>query len=136
MDNITIAVDTANSGSTTNETYSLVSPESGKSSWKLDGSALSDKDQMVIYATPPKRSGNFRGVVRGGVKFTHGVTVPGVNVDDSLESQIIVQITGSAPEGVDDADLVLVIQRAVAFACNNGLVLDVFKNATPYPSVS
>jgi hypothetical protein len=132
MNDIIIAVDAANDGNPVNETYSILDPGQGKSVWTLDGTSLEDKVTLSLFATPPKRSGNFQGVIRSGGKFTLGVSVPAVN-DETNKSVSIMNIEFSIPLGTSEADVIHLCQRGVGFLANAVLMKDLTLQARVYP---
>lgn len=132
MNDIILNVDTANNGTTTEETFSLVRPEEGKATYMLDGSALADKEQLTLFASLPKRSGNFLGVVRSSVKATKAISVPSTVSGEDLTSEIIAQVNFSVPEGTTLADLVHIRQRLVAMLDSDALMLELNQRANVF----
>jgi hypothetical protein len=137
MNDIVLSVDAANDSNPANETFSLVSPFSeGKSTWLKDGTMREDHDIVTFYGALPKRSGNFQGVYRSGIKATHGVEVEGVDSTTSLDSDIILNLSVSVPVGTATADLVLVRQRLIAALDDDTLMNDLMLNGNAFPSQS
>lgn len=134
MSDIVLSVDTANSGSTTNETFVVTDPSGGRSSYILDGTDLGDREELVLFGTRPKRAGNFRGVIRSGVKFTKAVSVPGVDATDSIDSDIILNLSASVPVGASETDLVHLRQRLVAILDDDAIMEKVMELAITQPT--
>lgn len=76
------------------------------------------RDQMNIYRTKPKKSGNFAGVMKSEVKFTEDFIVPGVDTTTSQAAPFILDISASIPVGVSNEDIQAGLDRAIAFLSN------------------
>lgn len=94
----TLAVDTANTGSTTDKTYTRFEENLNRSKYIAAGHTLFSRDTLDLYRTSPKISGNFRGTAKSSVKFTTDITVAGVDGSD-LVAPVIVECSFSVPVG-------------------------------------
>lgn len=135
MSSIVLSVDAANSGSPTNETFVLTSPSEGKSSYILAGTTLQDRTELTLYGTRPKRAGNFRGVIRSGIKFNLAVEVDGVDATDSIDSDAIVNVQFSIPVGTATADIVHIRQRVIALLDDDTLMAKLNETAITLPNL-
>lgn len=95
---ITLAVDTANTGSTTDKVYTRFEENLNRSKYIAEGHTLASRDTLDLYRTAPKTSGNFRGVAKTSVKITTDITVSGVDGTD-LVAPVIVECSFAVPVG-------------------------------------
>lgn len=133
MQNITLSVDSANDGNAANQVFSLIQPSEGKSFWTLDGAPREDREEMTLYSTPAKRSGNFQGVYRSGIKFHKGIEVEGVDATTLVNTGIISNLSVSVPVGATLADVVEVQQRLLAFIDSNTFVQALMLDGNCFP---
>jgi hypothetical protein len=113
---ITISVDVANDANLVNEVYSRFEEYLNRTIYIGDNHALASRNELALYRTFPKQSGNFKGVAKSAFKFTHDVVVPGVDGNTSLTSPIIMEVSFSIPVGAADADVLHARQRLVGLA--------------------
>lgn len=111
---LTLAVDVENTGTTVNEIYTRYEEYQNRSTY-IGASHVPDKRDLVgIYRTFPTKTGNFKGTAKSSVKFTKDVTVPGADSSTSLTSPIIIDVAFSVPVGALAADLKHLRQRVLA----------------------
>jgi hypothetical protein len=111
---ITLAVDLANSGSTTNKVYSRFEEQVNKTTYNGPGHTLSERVTMQFYRTLPKRAGNFLGSAKTAVKFTFDKKVDNADGTGELVAPLIVECSFSVPVGVSPADTVILRQTLLA----------------------
>lgn len=107
LDNtITLDVDVDGTG-TNNETVVFTRKDevSGRSYYESDSHANALRDILQFYRTKAKRSGNYMGSDKAAAKFTHDVTVNGVDQTTSIVSPAIIEVSTSLPVGMTDADI-------------------------------
>lgn len=115
LDNtITLAVDEANTASTTDHVYTRYDEYQNRSVYIGSAHALDDRDMMAFYRTSPKPAGNFKGVAKSAIKFTKDIVVEGVDGVAQLTSPIIFEISASIPVGATEAQRILARQTAIA----------------------
>jgi hypothetical protein len=111
---ITLAVDEANSGSTTDHDFTRIDSFSNRSLYCRDGvHTAAARDQLNFYRTPGKQNGNYRGSEKTSTKFTVDTTVPGVDGSD-IVAPMIVETKYSFPVGTPAATKKLMRQKAIA----------------------
>lgn len=112
-DIITLPIDTANTGVTTDLTYSRYEEQTNRSTYISAVHEPGRRDILAFYRSVPKPAGVFKGVRKSSVKFTHDVTV-----DDSaggtIDCPVILEINFSIPIGVSTAVILELRQRLVA----------------------
>lgn len=110
---ITLAVDTANSGSTTNRVYSRLEELVNRSTYGGPNHSFSTVDTLQFYRTLPTRSGSFFGAAKTAVKFTKNVTV---NLADGTEGifPLIGEVSFSVPVGATAAQVLELRQTLLA----------------------
>lgn len=111
---ITLAVDVLNNGTTVNEVYSRFDVNQNRATYIGGSHAAENRDSFTMYRSFPTKSGNFKGVQKTSVKFTKDHEVPGVDGVATLTAPVIVEINFSVPVGVTAAQLKTVRQRALA----------------------
>lgn len=112
---ITLAVDTANTGSTTDLDYTRHDDTStpNKSTYVSENHTLTSRDKLDFYRRYATRSGNSFGVAKTSRKFTMDVTVPGTDGSD-LVVPMIRTVEDSFPVGVTAAQQLEFRQRSNA----------------------
>lgn len=121
INEFTLAVDTANTGSTTNKTYKRYEENLNRSKYIATGHTLSSRDTLDLYRTFPKVSGNFRGVAKSAIKFTTDFTVGGVDGNDVV-APVIVECSFSVPVGITAANTLEKRQQLVALLDNDSIM--------------
>lgn len=134
MSDITLSVDAANSGSPANETFIVAHPSENRTTYILSGTDLGDREELILYSTRPKRAGNFRGVVRSAVKFTKAVAVEAVDATDTVDSDLILNLSFSVPVGTATADIVHLRQRLIALLDNDAYMAKINELAITQPA--
>lgn len=119
---ITLAVDTANTGSTTNEVYSRYEETQNRTTYIGAGHTPDSRDTITLYRTQPTRTGNFKGVSKSSVKFTEDTEVSGVDSSTTLAAPMIMEISFSIPVGASTADVVHLRQRAHALIDDDSIM--------------
>lgn len=110
---ITLAVDTLNSGSTTNQVYDRTEEQVNRSTYSGPGHTFASRNIMQFYRTLPVRSGSFLGAAKTSVKFTEDVTVPSSDGEDT-KFPLICEVSFSVPVGTSSAKTKELRQRALA----------------------
>lgn len=115
LDNtITLPVDLANTGSTTDVTFSRLEEYLNRSVYKSAAHTLVSKDTLSFYRTQPTKSGNFNGVAKSAFKFSKDIEVEGVDNSTTLTAPVILEVKMSLPIGFTAAEALELRQRAVA----------------------
>lgn len=110
---ITLAVDVANSGSTTNQVYTRVQELVNRSTYSGVGDDFRTADRLQLYATPPTRAGAFFGSIKSSAKLTETVSVAQADgVDGSFP--LIAEVSFSVPVGTPAAKVKEIRQRLLA----------------------
>jgi hypothetical protein len=110
---LTLAVDTANTGSTTDEVYTRFSEQENRTVYTRADHSLSERHELALTRRFPTRSGNFKGVAKTSIKFTDDTTVTG-NDGADIVSPLIGEFSLSVPVGVTDAEILSFRQKMVA----------------------
>lgn len=115
LDNtITLAVDTANTGTVTNEVYSRYSEAQNETLYIGPDHAVTARNQLRFARTFPTKSGNFNGAVITEVKFTQDISVPGVDSTTTEVRPVVITLRISDPVGDSVSNLVHFRQRLLA----------------------
>lgn len=110
---ITIAVDTENTGVTADLTYKRYDEYQNRTIYISENHDPGARDLLGIYRTFPKPVGVFKGVRKTSVKFTKDFTV-GTSDGGETQSPGIIEINFSFPVGLLPAQTVELRQRAIA----------------------
>lgn len=110
---ITLAVDLANSGSTTDEAYQRYEEQVNRSTYVGPAHAFDAKNTLQFYRTLPVRSGAFLGAAKTSVKFTKDVTVQDAAGLDTVYP-LIAEVSFSIPVGTSAAATKELRQRVLA----------------------
>lgn len=113
-DLITLAVDTANTGVTTDKDYTRYEEYQNRSVYVGETHTPAARDTLTLYRTQPKASGNFKGTSKTAIKFSRDIAVAGVDGISTLTSPIIVEVSFSVPVGATPAATLLSRQTALA----------------------
>lgn len=104
---ITLAVDEANTASTTDHILARVrqffTGNTSKSVYHDEDHSSAARDMLTIQFTDAKQNGNFYGTEKSGLKLTMDRTVNGVN-GESISVPSLIEVNTSFPVGMDDAD--------------------------------
>lgn len=111
---ITLAVDVLNNGTTENQTYARFEEFLNRSIYIGSDHSLCLRNTLGLYRTLPKQSGNFKGVAKSSFKFSQDVVVDGVDGVSSITSPLILEVSFSVPVGATAADVLELRQRALA----------------------
>lgn len=125
---ITLAVDTANSGTTTNQIYNRYTEKENSSTYISSTHTLVSRDMIEFSRVFPTQSGNYRGVLRPSVKLTEDVTVPGVDATTTVVQPLIANLSFSIPVGTSAAATLELRQRLLAIL-DNDVVMASLMNA-------
>lgn len=119
LDNvITLAVDTLNTGSTTDIDYSRFEEYLNRSVYISDDHEPGMRDTLAFYRTLPKPVPNFKGVRKSTAKFTLDQTVDD-GAGGTVDVPAIVEVNFSLPIGVTEAVMVILRQRVIALLDND-----------------
>lgn len=111
---ITVAVDVLNNGTTTNKIFQRFDDSTpNKSLYVTSVHTMMSRDTLALFRTFPKPSGNFAGVSRTTIKFSRDVIVPGVDSTTNQTSQIIAEVNFSIPVGINAAQTKEVRQQVI-----------------------
>lgn len=123
-DTITLAVDTLNSGSTTDYDFKRFEETLNRTIYAGENHAIDARDQLAIYRTAPRKTGNFKGVAKTSVKFTKDFTVLGVDGLANLTAPVILEVSFSVPVGCTSAQMVEMRQRLIALLDSDTVMND------------
>jgi hypothetical protein len=123
-DTITLAVDTANTGSTTNKVYSRFREELNKTTYRGPEGTLANRQEMAFLRKDPTRNGNSNGVATATIRFTDDVSVAGVDTTTTVEHLLVGEVSFRIPVGVSDADLLAFRQRLIAILDDDTVMTD------------
>lgn len=112
-DSITIPVDAANSGTTTDEIYTRVDYVSGRSEYHGPNFEMDAREKLNFYRTLPKVNGNYKGSAKTSFKFTKDREVTSVD-GSTISAPSIIEVSFSFPVGMTDAQMTEDRQRALA----------------------
>lgn len=121
---ITLAVDVANDGNTTNYVFNRSEEYLNRSVYFGENHEISSRDMLTIYRTPQKQQGNFKGVAKSAIKFTTDTLVTGVDGIAQLTSPLIVEVSFSIPVGATSNLQLLARQKAIALLDNDTIMND------------
>lgn len=118
----TLAVDTANTGSTTDKTFTRFRyVGDNKSVYVSDAHTVAERDEIALTRKLPTRTGNFEGVAKSALKYTRDVDVEGVDTNTTEKSSGIIELSASLPVNMTSADITEMFMTACAFALQNAL---------------
>lgn len=123
-DTITLAVDTLNSGSTTDYDFTRFEETLNRTIYAGENHAIDARDQLAIYRTAPRKTGNFKGVAKTSVKFTRDFTVLGVDGLANLTAPLILEVSFSVPVGCTSTQMVEMRQRVIALLDSDTVMND------------
>lgn len=124
LDNqITIAVDTENTGTTTDFIMKRTDEFQNRSVYYRQGShSLASRDLLSFYRTPVTRSGNDPGVAKSAFKVTRDIVVPGVDTSTSITKPMICEVSFSMPVGFTAAQAKELRQNILALLDDDALM--------------
>jgi len=111
---LTLAVDTANDGTTTDHVYTRIREVENKSVYNGPGGSVSNRKELAFLRKDPKRSGNSQGVSSAEARFTEEVSVPGVEDSSNVSHLLTGSVSFRIPVGVSSADLLTFRQKIIA----------------------
>lgn len=111
-DTYTFAVDTAATGTTTDELYSRYSESSNKSTYVGPENSMATRDQIVFSRSFATASGNFAGAYHAAFKVFWDRSVSGVDTSTTRTEPIIVTVDARVPLGATQEDITHALQRA------------------------
>lgn len=126
-DTFTFAVDTAATGTTTDETYSRYSESSDKSTYVGATNSMAARDQLVFSRSFATASGNFAGAYHAAFKVFWDRTVPGVDTSTERTEPIIVTVDARIPLGATYEDILHALQRATSVITTGAIREGLFK---------
>lgn len=120
---ITLAVDTANNGTTVNETWSRMSYGTNDSLYvgPLNNTGII-RDQLRFTRSYPQKSGNFAGYLVSTAKFVREIEVEGVDVTTLEKRPITVELRIVVPAGATTAEVIEARQRMLALMDNDTIM--------------
>lgn len=119
MQDNTIAIDvnTDNDDGTTaavSAVYARFEEYLNRSVYIHQNHTLAMRDQLSLYRTLPKTSGNFRGTAKSAVKFTKDFLVAGTDTETMLVAPAILEANFSLPIGLTPAQTLEMRMRLAA----------------------
>lgn len=124
---ITLSVDVANSGTTVNHVFTRHSEEPSKTTYRGPDDSLLVRNTLAFYRTAPKRSGNYLGSAKSGVKFTQDVSVTQLD-GTTTKAPLIVEVSFSVPVGATTAQTKEIRQRALAILDREDVIAKLMDN--------
>jgi hypothetical protein len=122
---ITLAIDTANTGSTTDVDFTRNEELTNRSTYvQKDTHTLAHRYQVQFYRTYPKRSGASLGSRKYAVKITQDFDVPNADGSGSITLPAIVDCQFSLPVGMTVAQSLLMRQGMVALLDRDDIMTD------------
>lgn len=122
---ITLAVDELNSGSTTDHVYKRQDEFQNRTVYIRPAvHTLDARDQLGLYRTYPKPNGNFKGVAKTTAKFTVDVVVDGVDGVSQITAPAIVDVGFSLPQGIPAATVKILRQKVLALLDDDTIMDD------------
>lgn len=113
-DTIILAVDELNNGTTVNQIYTRTDYSGNRSYYIGAAHDALHRDEMTLFRSAAKPTGNFRGVEKTSVKFTWDQQVPGADGVATLTSPGICDCGFSLPIGMSDGAKLELRQRVMA----------------------
>lgn len=126
-DTITLAIDEENTASTTDHDLSRAIESANKSTYWDEDHTVASRNEMSVFRTFPKTSGNFYGSLKTAVKFTKDITVTGVDGSD-LKVPLIGEASFSMPVGTTEAEATLLRQSIIALLDRDD-IMDLLHNS-------
>jgi hypothetical protein len=111
---LTLAVDTANNGTTTDQVYTRFREVENKSVYNGPDGSVSNRQELAFLRKDPKRSGNSQGVSSAEVRLTEEVSVAGVEDSSTVSHLLTGSVSFRIPVGVSSADLLEFRQKIIA----------------------
>lgn len=121
---ITLAVDTENTGVPTNLVYTRYDEYNNRTVYISEEHEPSTRDELTFYRTFPKPSGTFLGTRKSAFKFSKEFPVLDKE-GNTINSPFIFEVSTSIPIGISTADQVEMRQRAIA-ALDNDTLMNLF----------
>lgn len=114
-DPITLSVDLANTGTTTDKVFVRFDGEGGnRSTYVGPGHTPSSRNMMQMYRTFAVRSGQFLGSEKTNIKFTQDVSVPNADGSGNIVAPMIIEASASFPVGTTAAQKLAFRQHLIA----------------------
>lgn len=129
LDNtITLSVDTTNDDTPENHVFTRYDEYQNRSVYNGPDHSLDTKELLTIYRTPPKPSGNFKGVAKSALKFARDVDVEGKDSTTTVAAVELGEISFSIPIGTTAADAMILRQRMIAALDDDALMVKIMEN--------
>lgn len=125
-DLITIPVDTANTGTTTDLTLKRVEEHLHRSVYITPDHLPDARDTCTLYRTPIKKTSTSRGVMKTAFKFSTDVIVGSPSGED-VDAVLIGEVNFSVPVGVTAATMLLLRQRIIALLDDDTIMDDLMR---------
>lgn len=113
-DTITLAVDELNNDTLVDHPMTRVDYTNSRSKYIGATHSAINRDEMSLFRSAAKASGNFRGVEKTSVKLTKDQSVPGADGVTTLTIPAIGECSFSLPIGMSSANKLLLRQCLVA----------------------
>jgi len=123
---ITLAVDVDNDGGTTAAVtlvFNRYEEYQNRSVYIATDHTLASRNQLGLYRTFPKVSGNFNGVAKSAIKLTQDYSVPGADATTTRVAPGLVDIGFSFPVGLTPAQTLELRMRAVALLLDDTVMI-------------
>lgn len=123
---ITLSVDDDNDGGTTAAVdilYTRFDEYQNRSEYISEHHLINLRDKVGLYRTFPKVSGNFKGMAKSAIKFTHDILVPGVDSSTGVTAPAIIDVNFSFPVGITASKALELRMRAVAFLSDDSVMI-------------
>lgn len=115
LDNtVTLPVDVANSGSTSNRVYTRYSEFQDRSIYNGPAHTLTTRDTLGFYRTPVKSNGADNGVAKSALKLTQDIEVAGKDSSTFVVKPMIGNCDFSIPVGATVEQTLEFRQRMIA----------------------
>lgn len=98
---------------TADRNYELARFEADKYVYVGPDSTLSTRDDIALHRSYPKKAGNSQGIAEAYSKIGMNVSVPGVDVNTSVEQLASVELRFRMPAGMTDVEIELLHQKAI-----------------------
>lgn len=102
---LTFQVDATNTGTPAALALDRYEEASNRSVYVTAVHTPGSREMIALTRALPTKSGNFRGVSKGSLKFTQDVSVTGVDSNTTILAPIIVEVSFSLPVGCDADDV-------------------------------
>jgi hypothetical protein len=120
---ITLSVDPLNDGNPEDRVFTRWYPDTNRTIYNGPSHTLAVPEQMTLYRTLPKVTGNFLGTAKSACKFTFTVEVEDAE-GNTTTKPLIFDVSVSAPVGTPAAKLTEGSMHVAAMCANNAVFGD------------